>query len=345
MGVESDPSGGSAAGAGSGEGGQPAGCRDEGHFDGEHAGALALDVKVCPRCAEDVKRAAVVCRYCGHEFDDPAVNAPSTWSQTGRTPASPRRGAYRGSRRLMLGGVVALLMGLPMSIGAFFLMQSEGPLGDVFSFGVPAVNAGLEALGTKKISVSSGSHVSTLLVLLFVAGVFLVIVGVCLLIWGTGRTVAAFSPRARALSERARPVASNAARHGARGVSSVTERGHQGLEHARPRLAQAARKGKRTITDDVMPVVSAGADRGREQWKETVPRVGAAALRGKDWLRRGGWRNDLSPAAADRHAGPTEPASPSAAGFDQLDAGDDAKPPGTPAPREDGDSGGPLAMS
>ena len=24
--------------------------------------------KVCPRCAEDVKEAAVVCRYCGHEF-------------------------------------------------------------------------------------------------------------------------------------------------------------------------------------------------------------------------------------------------------------------------------------
>jgi len=27
-------------------------------------------VKICPKCAEEVKRAAKVCRFCGHEFDD-----------------------------------------------------------------------------------------------------------------------------------------------------------------------------------------------------------------------------------------------------------------------------------
>lgn len=26
------------------------------------------EMKPCPRCAEDVKTAALVCRYCGHEF-------------------------------------------------------------------------------------------------------------------------------------------------------------------------------------------------------------------------------------------------------------------------------------
>ncbi len=28
----------------------------------------AADTKVCPRCAETVKRAALVCRFCGYEF-------------------------------------------------------------------------------------------------------------------------------------------------------------------------------------------------------------------------------------------------------------------------------------
>ena len=31
------------------------------------------DSKVCPRCAESVKRAAQVCRFCGHEFGAPSA--------------------------------------------------------------------------------------------------------------------------------------------------------------------------------------------------------------------------------------------------------------------------------
>lgn len=32
------------------------------------------NTKQCPRCAEDIKRAAQVCRFCGHEFM-PEANA------------------------------------------------------------------------------------------------------------------------------------------------------------------------------------------------------------------------------------------------------------------------------
>ena len=33
---------------------------------------LPPDTKVCPRCAETVKSAALVCRFCGYEFGDGA---------------------------------------------------------------------------------------------------------------------------------------------------------------------------------------------------------------------------------------------------------------------------------
>lgn len=33
-----------------------------------------VDSKVCPRCAETVKKKALVCRYCGYEFEEGASN-------------------------------------------------------------------------------------------------------------------------------------------------------------------------------------------------------------------------------------------------------------------------------
>lgn len=51
-------------------------------------------LKTCPRCAETVKRAAQVCRFCGHEFD-------------GKEPTGPDRRVYRGFEYVVGGsGVV-----------------------------------------------------------------------------------------------------------------------------------------------------------------------------------------------------------------------------------------------
>ncbi len=39
-------------------------------------GEVPSDLKDCPRCAETVKRAAKVCRFCGHDFERTALETP-----------------------------------------------------------------------------------------------------------------------------------------------------------------------------------------------------------------------------------------------------------------------------
>jgi len=39
-------------------------------------------VKTCPRCAEAIKVNAVICRFCGHDFETKKTSAPSTSSTT-----------------------------------------------------------------------------------------------------------------------------------------------------------------------------------------------------------------------------------------------------------------------
>jgi hypothetical protein len=39
--------------------------------------APVKDTKICPQCAEGVKAAARVCRFCGHQFDTVGATAGS----------------------------------------------------------------------------------------------------------------------------------------------------------------------------------------------------------------------------------------------------------------------------
>lgn len=68
------------------------------------------DEKVCPRCAETIKAAAKVCRFCNHEFGEPSV-APTAPM---KPPAAEPEGkpSSKGCAKIIGGfvGVVLLLM-------------------------------------------------------------------------------------------------------------------------------------------------------------------------------------------------------------------------------------------
>src|SRR5690349_8717894 len=77
---------------------------------------MTSDTKTCPRCAETVKAAALVCRYCRHEFE---ATPSSTASQPQRDafarqwsppPAAPSSGI--GMKALK---VIGLVIGIPVA--------------------------------------------------------------------------------------------------------------------------------------------------------------------------------------------------------------------------------------
>lgn len=76
--------------------------------------------KVCPECAEEVKAAAAVCRFCSHRFSETASSATTSPATTSPASASAVAAAEdpRAARlhpvsvALILAGVLALVIGL-----------------------------------------------------------------------------------------------------------------------------------------------------------------------------------------------------------------------------------------
>lgn len=82
---------------------------------------MEADEKVCPRCAETIKKAALVCRFCGNEF---AKQAPG-WGAPLDFPDEPapvsKRAAKAKSNKVGVGCLVI--------IGIFFVLALIGSMG------------------------------------------------------------------------------------------------------------------------------------------------------------------------------------------------------------------------
>lgn len=83
--------------------------------------SLDQDSKVCPECAETIKAAAKVCRYCGHRFEEP-VSVPADSAR-----ASPAQVALPDPPLFtpaMIVGLALFIIGLP-ALGALLLYMRE----------------------------------------------------------------------------------------------------------------------------------------------------------------------------------------------------------------------------
>lgn len=83
---------------------------------------MQADEKTCPDCAETIKAAAKVCRYCGHRFEEPvAVPADSA-------PASPAQVALPDPPMFtpaMIVGLALFIIGVPALGWLAFYVQDQ----------------------------------------------------------------------------------------------------------------------------------------------------------------------------------------------------------------------------
>ena len=73
---------------------------------------IASGVKTCPQCAEDIKAAALVCRFCGHRFDATTVQAPPPPIVAARPRTPPRETASPRTSGAAVAAFICSVLGL-----------------------------------------------------------------------------------------------------------------------------------------------------------------------------------------------------------------------------------------
>jgi hypothetical protein len=150
-------------------------------------------VLVCTSCLVESPQTSRYCAACGVSLEG----------------GDARGMRWRGPRRTLIAGAVAVIVGLSAVIATYLIMQLQGATAFAEQFVGPIVNSGLGLAGVDEISLpEDDSGTSAVLIAAFISGFVLVSIGCCLLAIGAVWAVARWAPRRRAKNRwrRAQPA-------------------------------------------------------------------------------------------------------------------------------------------